>query len=211
MAEESNETTELIRRAAEGETAALEPLLRQYRDRLKRMVALRMVGRLQGRVDESDVVQEAYLEVSRRLEDYLRDCEMPFYLWVRQITGQKLIDIQRKHLGAQMRDVGREVSLHRGAFPAANSVSLAAQLLGHLTSPSQAAIKAETRLRVQEALNSMDDLDREVLSLRHFEQLSNAEIAQILGLSESGATARHVRALRRLKKRLADIPGFLDQ
>lgn len=211
MTDDSNNTTELIRRAAAGEPDVLVPLLSGYRDRLKRMVCLRLNRRLQGRIDESDVVQEAYIEVSRRLNDYLQDPQMPFYLWVRQITGQKLIDIHRQHLGAKMREVGREVSLHRGPFPAASSVSLAAQLLGQLTSPSQAAIKAEARLRVQEILNNLEEIDREVLALRHFEQLNNGEIAQILGLSESGATARYVRALRRLKKQLSDIPGFFEE
>lgn len=211
MTEDANKTMELIRRASEGDPDALVPLFSEYGERLKRMVRLRMNRRLQGRIDESDVLQEAFIEVSRRLKEYLEDPPMPFYLWVRQITGQKLIDIHRQHLGAKMREVGREVSLHRGAFPAASSVSLAAQLLGHLTSPSQAAMKAEARLRVQEALNHMEELDREVLALRHFEQLSNVEIAQILGLSESGATARHVRALRRLQKLLSDIPGFFEE
>lgn len=211
MTDDANNTDELIRRAAAGEPDAITPLLCEYRQRLKRMVYLRLNRRLQGRIDESDVLQEAFLEVTRRLEEYLKRPEMPFFLWVRQITGQKLIDIHRQHLGAKMRDVNREVSLHRGAFPAASSVSLAAQLLGHITSPSQAAIKAETRLRVQESLNSMEPLDREVLALRHFEQLNNTEIAQVLGLSDSGATARYVRALRHLKKRLSEIPGFFEE
>jgi RNA polymerase sigma-70 factor (ECF subfamily) len=172
------------------------------------MVCIRLDRRLQGRVDESDVVQETLLEVTRRMDEYLRSRTMPFYLWMRQIAGQKLIDIHRQHLGTRMRNVGRELSLHRGPFPAASSISLAAQLLGHITSPSQAVVKAEARDQVQEALNKMDELDREVLALRHFEQLSNGEIAEVLGLTESGATARYVRALRRLKKVLSHIPGL---
>lgn len=204
-----DDTTELLNRAADGDVEAVPQLLATHRPRLKRMVSIRLDRRLLGRVDESDVVQEALLEVTRRMDEYLQDRPMPFYLWMRQIAGQKLIDIHRQHLGARMRDVGREVSLHRGPFPAASSVSLAAQLLGHVTSPSQAVIKAEARDQVQEALNQMDELDREVLALRHFEQLSNAEIAEVLGLTESGATARYVRALRRLKKVLSDIPGLM--
>ena len=131
---------------------------------------------------------------------------MPFFLWLRQLTGQKLIDLHRQHLGARMRDAGQEVSLYRGALPQASSQSLAAQLLGRLTSASQAAIRAETQLRVQEALNSMDPIDREVLALRHFEQLSNGETAQVLGLSESAASNRFVRALMRLKEIMAQVP-----
>jgi RNA polymerase sigma-70 factor, ECF subfamily len=107
-----------------------------------------------------------------------------------------------------MRDAGCEVSLHRGGLPAADSVSLAAQLLGKLTSPSQAAIKAETRLVVQEALNSMDPVDREVLALRHFEQLSTSETAEILGLSKAGAGSRYLRAIKRLRQILSQLPEF---
>ena len=133
---------------------------------------------------------------------------MPFFLWLRQLTGQKLIDLHRQHLGAKMRDAGQEVSLYRGALPQASSVSLAAQLLGKLTAPSQAAIKAETRLLVQEALNSMDPIDREVLALKHFEQLSTTEIADVLGLSKAGAGSRYLRAIKRLREILERIPGF---
>jgi RNA polymerase sigma-70 factor (ECF subfamily) len=102
------------------------------------------------------------------------------------------------------------MTLHRGGLPAVNSVSLAAQLLGKLTTPSQAAIKAETRLHVQEALNAMDPIDREVLALKHFEQLSTSEIATALGLSKAGAGSRYLRALRRLKEVLSQIPGFTE-
>lgn len=206
-----DDTAELLDRSANGDEQAMRQLLESHRPRLKRMVSIRLDRRLQGRVDESDVIQEALLEVSRRLPEFIRKRPMSFYLWIRQITGQKLIDIHRQHLGARMRQVGREVSLSRGPFPPASSVSLAAQLLGRMTSPSQAVIKAEARDHVQQALNNMDELDREVLALRHFEQLSNVEIAELLGLSESGATARYVRALRRLKQALSDYPGLWDE
>src|SRR5262249_37946457 len=148
----------------------------RYRDRLRRMVRLRMDRRMQGRLDASDVLQEAYLELAGSLSDYLRNPTMPFFLWLRTLTGRKLHALHRQHLGAQVRDASREVSLYHGPFPLASSVSLAAHLLGHLTSPSQAAVKAELRIRVQEALNAMDPLDREVLALRHFEQMNNVEI-----------------------------------
>lgn len=211
MNDNAGETSELLRLVRKGNEEALGALLSQYRERLKRMIRLRLNSRLQGRIDASDVIQEAYLEALRRIDDYLKEPNMPFFLWLRQITGQKLMDFHRRHLGAQIRDARREVSLYRGALPAPNSVSLAAQLLGHLTSPSQAAVKAEMRIRVQETLNSMHLIDREVLALRHFEQLSNVETAQVLGLSESGATARYLRALKRLKDLLSQIPGFFDQ
>ena len=150
------------------------------------------------------------LEVARKLDDYLADPKAPFFLWLRTLTGLKLAELHRHHLGTQLRDAGREVSIYRGALPEANSMSLAAQLLGKFTSPSQSALKAERRIKLQESLNSMDPVDREILALRHFEQLTNAETATVLGLTESGATARHMRALKRLRTLLEQTPGFFD-
>jgi RNA polymerase sigma-70 factor (ECF subfamily) len=109
-----------------------------------------------------------------------------------------------------MRDAGQELSLYRGGLPMASSVSLAAQLLGRLTSPTLAAVRAEVQVRLQEALNSMDPLDREVLTLRHFEELSNGETALVLGIQKSAASNRYVRALKRLKDILSAMPGLLD-
>ena len=208
MTGESDEVSGLIRRAAAGDEAALRELFSRHRDRLKRMVHLRLSRRLAGRVDDSDVLQEAYLEAARRLEEYLREPKLPFFLWLRHLTALKLAEVHRRHLGTQLRDADREVTLHRGGLPEADSVSLANQLLGKLTTPSQAAIKAETRLFVQEALNSMDPIDREVLALKHFEQLSTAEIAEVLGLSKAGAGSRYLRAIKRLREILSRIPGF---
>jgi RNA polymerase sigma-70 factor (ECF subfamily) len=205
---DSEDLAELLDHAAAGDTAAVAELFARYRKRLKRMVRLRLSRHVQSRVDESDILQEALLEAAKRLPDYLKDQPLPFFLWLRHLTGEKLIDAHRRHLGAKMRNAAQEVSLHRGAMPAASSASLAAQLLGRLTSPSLAAIKAETRLRVQEVLNSMDPLDREVLALRHFEQLNNAEVAATLGINESTASSRYLRALKRLKDEVQNIPGL---
>ena len=210
MTHDSSETTDLLRLAADGDESALEALFSRYRTRLKKMVRLRLNQKIQSRIDDSDVLQEAFLEASQRLADYVREPKLPFFLWLRHITGLKLTELHRRHLGVQMRDAAREVSLHRGPIPAASSVSLAAQLLGRLTSPSQAAIKAEMRIRVQEVLNSMDPMDREVLALRHFEQLNNRETAQVLGITESGASSRYLRAIKKLKGTLAQVPGFFD-
>src|SRR6476661_9159615 len=185
---------DLLPLAAAGDEPAARELYSRYAGRLKRMVHLRLSRRLQGRVDDSDVLQEAYLDVSRRLAEYAADPKLPFYLWLRHLTGLKLTEVHRRHLGTQLRDADREVTLHRGGLPEADSASLAAQLLGKLTTPSQAAIKAEQRLFVQEALNSMDPVDREVLALKHFEQLSTAEIAEVLDLSKAGAGSRYLRA-----------------
>jgi RNA polymerase sigma-70 factor (ECF subfamily) len=210
MNDDASDSPDLLRRAGAGDEQALSQLFERYRDRLRAMVRLRLNRRLQGRVDASDVIQEAYLEAACRLPDYLRNAGMPFFLWLRHIAGQKLIDVHRRHLGAQMRDAGQEVSLYRGALPEADSLSLAAQLLGRMTSASRAAMRAEDQIKVQEALNGMDAIDREVLTLRHFEALSNDETASVLGLSKSAASNRYIRALRRLKEILSAIPGFLD-
>lgn len=190
----------LLSRAAQGDAGALSQLLERHRSRLKKMVRLRLNRRLQGRVDDSDIVQEALLTAARRLPEYLANPQAPFFLWLRRLTGDKLLETHRTHLGTQARDAEREISLHRGALPAANSLSLAAQLLGRLTSPSQAALKAEMRLQLQEALNDLDPLDREILALRHFEQMSNVEAAQELALEPSAASKRYIRALARLQK-----------
>jgi RNA polymerase sigma-70 factor (ECF subfamily) len=210
LANESKETALLLARAGKGDSRAVGDLFALHQERLRRMVQVRMDRRLQGRLNPSDVLQEAFLEVSKALADYLRHPAIPFFLWLRMITGRKLHTLHRHHLGTHARDAGREVSLHRGALPHASSESLAAQLLGRFTSPSQAAVRAELQLRVQEALNSMDPLDREVLALRHFEQLNNCEIAQVLQISETAASNRFVRALERLKGILTSVSGLLD-
>lgn len=202
------EMAALVKQAAAGDQRAVDDLFSRYRSRLKRMVHLRLSRRLQGRVDDSDVVQEAYLEVARKLPEYAADPQLPFFLWLRNLTGLKLAEVHRRHLGTQMRDADQEVSLHRGALPEANSMSLAAHLLGTMTTASEAAIKAETRIFVQEALNAMDPIDREILALKHFEQLSTSEIAQVLGLSKAGAGSRYLRAIKRLRAVVSQIPGF---
>jgi RNA polymerase sigma-70 factor (ECF subfamily) len=149
----SAESVDLIERARSGDRAALNALLARHRDRLRRMVEMRLDTRLQARLDASDVVQEAYIDVTARLEGYLRDPKLPLFLWLRLVVGERRLRLRlhRTHLGAQMHDAGREVTPHRGGLLEADSVSLAAHLLGQLTTPSQAAIAAETRLIVQEA------------------------------------------------------------
>jgi RNA polymerase sigma-70 factor (ECF subfamily) len=210
MAPNSDESTVLLQRAANGDQEAARDLFAQHRERLKRMVHLRLSRRLQGRVDDSDVLQEAWLDAAKRLPEYAADPKLPFFLWLRHLTGLKLAEVHRRHLGTQLRDADREVTLHRGGLPEADSVSLAAHLLGQLTTPSQAAIKAETRLIVQDALNNMDPTDREVLALKHFEQLSTSEIAEVLSMSKAGAGSRYLRAIKRLKEILSEIPGFME-
>jgi RNA polymerase sigma-70 factor (ECF subfamily) len=206
----SAETVRLIGQARAGDPAALNELFARHRARLRRMVEMRLDRRLQGRIDASDVIQESFLDAARKLDDYLRDAKLPLFLWLRLVVGERLLKLHRQHLGAQMRDAGREVSLYREALPTASSAALAAQLLGRHTSPTQAAVRAERMLRLQEALNALDPIDREILSLRHFEELTRAEAAQALGIEEAAAAKRYVRALKRLKDTLAGMPGGLE-
>ncbi len=193
-----------------GDEPALLALFDRNRPRLRRMVQLRLDRRLRGRIDADDVLQEAFLDVARRAAEYLVGSSMPPFLWVRFLTAQRLQVLHRQHLGAQMRDAGQEVSLHRGAPPRADSASLAAMLLGQLTSPTRAARRAEMQLRLQEALNAMDPIDCEVLTLRHFEELSNAEVALVLGLQKTAASNRYIRALKRLREVLSDLADFFE-
>ncbi len=207
MTSDSSETRKVLERAAQGDKSALSALLTRHRERLRRMVALRMDQRLQGRIDASDVIQEAYLEAWMRLTEYLRNPTMPFFLWLRLLTAQRLVTLHRKHFGVQMRDPAMEVSLYQEGLLGTSSAALAAQLLGQDTRPSEAAIRAEMKVRLQEVLNSMDPLDREVLALRHFEQLSRAEIAHLLQIREAAVSKRYIRALKRLKDLLSSMPG----
>lgn len=210
LVDNSSDTVELLERVRAGDAEALNTIFARHRDRLCRMVQLRLDGRLQARLDASDVIQDAFVEITQRLEEYLQNPRAPFFLWLRLVVGERLGKLHRHHLGAQMRDAGREISLYREAMPAASSAALAAQLLGKFTSPTQAAVRAERMLRLQEALNSLDAIDREVLALRHFEQLSRRETAQVLGIEEAAAAKRYIRALKRLKDTLADMPGGLE-
>jgi RNA polymerase sigma-70 factor (ECF subfamily) len=201
------ELQRLLRLAAQGDQRCWGELLMQHSRRLRAMIALRLDQRLQGRIDPSDVLQEVFVEASAQLPAYARQPTMPFYLWLRLITGQKMVALFRHHLGAQARHAGREVPLFGGGIPETSSAALAAQLLDREPRPSEAAIRAERALRLQEALNSLEPLDREVLALRHFEMLNGGEVAQVLGIQESAASKRYLRALRKLRDVLKSRPG----
>ena len=173
------------------------------------MVQLRLDRRLQGRIDPDDVLQEAFVDAvapADRIRGQSGPCR-PF-LWLRFLTMQRLVTLHRLHLGVKSREAGREVSLYSGPLPAADSRSLAAQLLGRLTTPSRAAIRAEIQIKIQDALNAMDPIDREILALRHFEELNNSETAAVLGIHKAAASNRYVRALRRLKEILSPALGL---
>jgi RNA polymerase sigma-70 factor, ECF subfamily len=193
-----------------GDRTALAALFDRYRDRLRRMVELRIDARVRARLDASDVLQEAFLDVAHDLDAYLADPKLPPLLWLRLHVGRRLTTLHRQHLGTKMRDAGMEISLYRDALPEASSAALASMLMGKHTSPTQAAQRAERLLRVQEALNTLDPIDREVLALRHFEQLSRSETADVLGISQEAGAKRYLRALKRLKDVLSAMPGGVE-
>jgi RNA polymerase sigma-70 factor (ECF subfamily) len=203
------DATETIGRAVAGDPAAWQDLVRTYQERLRRMVALRLDPRLRGRVDPSDIVQETFLDATGRLAAYQCDPPLPFYLWLRQLAGTRLAKAHRHHLGTLCRDVRREVALPGEAASGVSSAALAEYLAGREGRPSEAAVQVELRARLEELLDRLDPLDREILALRHFEQLSNSEVAHVLGLTEAAASKRYVRALDRLRERLEGHPGRL--
>jgi RNA polymerase sigma-70 factor (ECF subfamily) len=211
MAANSEEVSSLLQQVAAGDQAAWGDLLERHRPRLYRMVELRLDPRLQARLGASDVIQEAYVAASAQVADYLKNPTIPFYLWLRLVTTQKLVLLHRNHLKTKARDAGRQISLDRGALPAASSAALASRLIGREPSPSEAAGEIEERRRLQAALERMNPLDREVLALRHFEQLTNAETAEVLGLEPNAASKRYVRALQRIKEILSATPGGLGE
>ena len=198
---------ELARRLDSGDREALNEVFARHRDRLRRMVDLRMDVRLQGRIDASDVIQDALLEASERLDDYLRDRPMPLFLWLRFLATQRLAIAYRHHLGTEKRDAAREISLNYRAFPEASSAMLAAHLVGSMTSPLEEAIRGERCIKLQEVLNQMQPIDREVIALRHFEQLSRAETAEVLGIEKAAASKRYVRAMDRLRAAMNPRPN----
>ena len=189
-----------LRNAGANRDETLGELFEQHRRRLLRMIHVRMDARVKERVGASDVLQETYLEISRRIGDYLAHPNMPFFLWLRFLTAQKLAALHRHHVGTQKRDVRRQVPINRAAFPRASSAILADRLLARGESPSQVAVRAEMRRQVEEALDEMRPGDREVLVMRHFEEMSNVETAEELSIDPSAASKRYLRALNRLRQ-----------
>jgi RNA polymerase sigma-70 factor (ECF subfamily) len=197
-------TSRYLGEVRQGNRDALGLLFNLHRERLWRMLMIRIDRRVSGRIDPEDVLQETFIEVSQRIDEYLAAPEVPWYIWVRFLTIQRLHMMQRSHLGAQIRDANREKSLPEEAISPAGVESLAGAFISGFTTPTQAAVRSELQARLRELLLSMDPLDREVLALRHFEELSNADTAQVLGISNDAASKRHIRALKRLKEMLLE-------
>lgn len=203
---DASETEAILRRVAADDAGAADRLWEAYREPLRRMIGLRLDHALGRRVDASDVVQDVLIKASQRLGDYLKNPALPFDLWLRQLARDQMIDEHRRHRVAARRSLDRERPL-APAFPDRSSLDLAAQLCDPGLTPAAAALRGELRRRFQAALGRLDDDDREILLLRHFEQLSNGEVARALGLSEAAAGMRHLRALRRLRPLLDDAPS----
>ena len=185
----------LLDRAARGDRTAFEELFARHRPRLTRAVALRLDRRLAARVDASDVVQEACLEAFRRLPDYLTRPDMPLDVWLLWLAREQVLMTHRRHLMADKRAVGREVP----PLPADSSAAVVRTLAGAGPTPSGAAAAAELADRLRQALERLDDDERELILLRHFEQVGNKDAAALLGVSEAAASKRYVRALERLR------------
>ena len=200
----------LIQRASQGDESALAALFDFYRPRLWRLVNFRLDAKLQGRVDPDDVLQEAWLDAKSRAEHFVREGAGSRFIWFRLIVHQTLVVVHRRHLMSHKRDASREQKALGGWAASSTSLSLTDQLLGKLTSPSQAVVRAELASQLDAALKTLSDLDQEVLALRHFEELSNGETAEVLNLSEQTASIRYVRALQRLKHILVKLPSFAD-
>jgi RNA polymerase sigma-70 factor (ECF subfamily) len=191
----------LLQRARAGEAGAVDRLLDRHREAVRRMIGLRLDPAIARRVDASDLVQDVLLEASQRLRDYLSHPDMPFHLWLRHIARDHLIDAHRRHRKAQRRTVDREQPMH-AHLADRSSLELAGQLIDRELTPATAALRRELQARFQSVLTELSDEDREVILMRHFEQLSNQEVARALDLSEPAAAMRHLRALRRLRKLL---------
>jgi RNA polymerase sigma-70 factor, ECF subfamily len=198
MTDESFDTVELFELREGGENAVVE-VFDRYREKLRRMIVFRLDSRLLGKVDSDDILQDVFLESARRIQDYLGHPAVPFFVWLRQITHQTLIDVHRRYLGTQKRNVEHEVVLHRSAYAGGSSLCLVPQLAGSLTTPSQHAVRQEMTSALRVALDKLGEVDREVLVLRHLEELSNNETAAVLGIEKYAASKRYLRALERLK------------
>jgi len=208
MREDQDTPDRRVERVRGGDREALAAAFEEYRPRLARTVRFRLDPRLAARLDPDDVLQEAYLGAAQRCAHVEGTTEQSLFIWLRLIVLQTLADVHRRHLGAQKRDAGLEVAMRQRSPSASATMSMAQCLVASVTSPSLALRRAELAERLREALDRMDPIDQEVLALRHFEELANHEIAEVLGIQQKTASIRYIRALRRLKEILADVSGM---
>lgn len=207
MTEESHCESDITRRLNNADESALSELYDQYRERLKRIVALRLDPRIRARTDESDVLQESFIDLAKKLPDFASRGLSPF-VWMRLVVKERILDLHRKHLYADKRNVRREVGARMRRVHDATSFSLAQALLGDETSVTEKVAREERHQVLMEKLQELNENDREVILLRTFEQLSNDEAAEVLGMNKYATSKRYIRALKKLKELLASIPGF---
>lgn len=209
---ESDRTQELLNGVRAGESNAVDRLLERHREAVRRMIQMRLDQAVARRVDASDVIQDVMLEASQRLSDYLQNPAMPFHLWLRQLAKDRIIDMHRRHRTAQRRSVDREQNLSNLINDERSAADLAGLLRDAELTPAAATIRKEMDQRFLIALNELDEADREVIMMRHFEHLGNGEVAEALGLSAPAAGMRYLRAIRRLRELLGtddqSSPGF---
>lgn len=195
---EGEQTLTLLAEFRDGNSDAVNALIDRHREAVKRLVTMRMDQAIAKRVDASDVVQDVMFEASRRLKDYVTNPVMPFHLWLRQLAKDRIIDMHRRHRAAQRRSVDREQAVTSLGNDDQSTADLAQFLRDAELTPAAASVRREMAEQFLEAVNKMDDADREIIMMRHFEHLSNAEAAQALDLTTQAASMRHLRAIRRL-------------
>ena len=200
--------TELTARMREGNKDALATVFSDYRERLRRIIQFRIDYRIAARVSDSDVLQETYIAAAKRLSHFSQQTEMSAFLWLRLLVKQQLVDIHRQHLKAEKRDARKEMNLQAHVASAHTSMALAVQLAGSITAASEVLARAETIALLESSLNEMDEIDREVIALRHFEELTNIETASILNLQPSAASKRYLRAMSRLSQLMSRLEGL---
>ncbi|HWG46286.1 MAG TPA: sigma-70 family RNA polymerase sigma factor [Gemmataceae bacterium] len=199
---EPSQTDRMLEEARQGEAAAVERLLTAHREPLRRVIGLRLDPALAARLDASDIVQEVLLEAHRRMQDYLKNPHMPFHLWLRHIAKDHIIDAHRRHRQAQRRSLDREQPIVPAVLADHSSYELAGQLVDAELTPASEAMRREMQRRLDTAIADLDEDDREIILLRHREQLANQDVAHALGLSEAAASMRYLRAVRRLRATL---------
>lgn len=201
---EQQQTEELLVLAKDGDQVAVNQLMERHRDALRHLVRMRLDQKIQRRVDVSDVVQDVLIEANRRLGRYMDNPVLSFRLWLRQIARDRIIDAHRRHRVSAKRSVDREQALASPRGYDQSSIHLASLLGDNKLTPAANALQIEMARKVEAAITQLDERDCEIVIMRHYEHLSNQEIAQALELTEPAASMRYLRAIRRLKAILQD-------
>ena len=207
---EGEQTQELLKGVTDGDSQAVNRLMDRHREAVRRMIQMRLDQAVARRVDASDVVQDVLMEASQRLKDYLANPAMPFHLWLRQLAKDRIIDMHRRHRAAQRRSVDREQNMSGLGNDEQSAADLAALLKDAELTPAAAALRREMELRFLVALDQLEENDREIVVMRHFEHLGNSEVAEALGLSPPAAGMRYLRAIRRLRELLGGDDASLS-